>query len=106
MTKLFKNMVRGAVRADKVTFRKDGTVEFRRAYFYRMGATAEKFGERVSRELTEAGFHVSDLQTEDRWAAWPKTSYFVATAKVAFRSVEGRPLDDVSAASAEASANS
>jgi hypothetical protein len=95
MTKTFRNLVKGAVRADKVTFRKDGTVEFRRSYFYHHGATAEGFARRISLELTEAGFAPTLVEARDDWAAWPKTSYFVAAFQVAFRSAQGQPVADL-----------
>lgn len=53
---------------------KGGRVYARRAYFYRMGATAEKFAAKVQAALGD-GYTVYG---EDHWAEWPKTSYFYA----------------------------
>ncbi len=65
------------VNPDHVTARKDGTVTAKRAYFYRHGTTAESWAEKVATELTAAGIGAY-VDGHDAWAAWPKTSYFVA----------------------------
>jgi hypothetical protein len=77
-----KSAVRGSVVCDRASFKKDGRVEFKRSYFYRMGHSAEEFAENVRANMDAAGFSVSDVVAEDRFARWPKTSYFVATMKV------------------------
>lgn len=77
-----KQAIRAAVQTDQVTFKKDGTVEFKRSYFYRSGMTAESWTTRVTTQLFGHGYTVSDIEAHDKWAAWPKTSYFVATMKV------------------------
>lgn len=79
-----KQAVRAAAdgACDGVTFHKDGTVSFRWSYFYRMGRDADSFACKVQRQLEAAGFQVNDVEASDRWAAWPKTSYFVATMRV------------------------
>lgn len=63
--------------SDHVTASKDGTVVAKRAYFYAFGTTAESFAEKVAAELTAAGVS-AHVWGQDAWAAWPKTSYFVA----------------------------
>lgn len=63
--------------SDHVTARKDGTVTAKRGYFYRIGTTAESWAEKVAAELVAAGIS-ADVCSQDAWAAWPKTSYFVA----------------------------
>lgn len=63
------------IHVDDIRVRK-GKVEILRSYFYRHGASAEKFAEDVDLllGLTAAGHKVTH---EDRWAQWPKESYFV-----------------------------
>jgi len=58
--------------ADHVTFKRDGTIEAKFSYFYRMGNTPKS----VCYKLTRA---VPGLKVVDAWddfARWPKTSYF------------------------------
>jgi hypothetical protein len=61
---------------DAVRTRK-GLVEVKRSYFYRMGNTADEFAERVRKALASQGI-IAPITSEDRWAAWPKTSWFAA----------------------------
>lgn len=65
------------VNPDYVTARKDGTVIAKRGYFYTFGTTAESWAEKVAAEMTAAGVS-AHVYGQDAWAAWPKTSYFVA----------------------------
>lgn len=76
-----KKTIRGNVGggADKVTFKQDGTIVFKRSYFYRNGYSAEKFGAAIQERLTVQGFKVVSLETNDAWAPWPRDSYFIAT---------------------------
>ena len=60
----------GCIKAEK-----DGTFEVKRSYFYRHGRSAEGEGASI---VKEAGSGWELVSTSDRWAAWPKTSYFVA----------------------------
>lgn len=67
--------------ADNVTFKKDGSVVFKRGYFYRNGMSAEKFGEIIEARLKKLGLEPKSIETLDRWAPWPRDSYFSATVK-------------------------
>lgn len=69
------------VYADKFVNKKDGSVEVKRSYFYRMGSSAESWADKVREACHCAG--VTDVRVEDRddWAAWPKSSYFVAVVR-------------------------
>jgi len=67
----------GDMRVDGITCKRDGTVEAKRSYFYRFGKTASDFAASVQAQLEAAGIEAVVIG-EDRWAAWPKTSYFVA----------------------------
>ena len=82
MTTLSAKTVRQAldkagVNVDRVCTRK-GKVEVKDAYFYTMGRSAELLAAKVERALRMADVQHSLITPENRWAAWPKTSYFVA----------------------------
>lgn len=62
---------------DHIVVRKNGTVEVKRSYFYRMGQTAEGLAEKVAECLKVGGFDVK-VTGRDDYANWPQTSYFVA----------------------------
>lgn len=78
--KAFQNTVKDALsstNADAIICRKNGTVEIRRSYFYRFGATATSYADQIRDILSHEGIP-ANVTGDDRWAAWPKTSYFVA----------------------------
>ena len=75
--KAIKQQLEIAVTVDRITCRKDGSVEARRSYFYRMGGSAEKFAAHVAAELAGCGFPVA-VRGVDEFKAWPTTSYFCA----------------------------
>lgn len=69
--------------ADKVSFsKKEGKTIFKRAYFYRHGQSAEGLLEKVMSLMCELGLHTTKETCEDKFASWPKTSYFVATVNI------------------------
>jgi hypothetical protein len=74
-----KKAIREAVSADKIVFKQDGKIVFKREYFYRCGNTADKFGNGVTAALAKIGLTVAKIETEDAWRPWPQSSYFVAT---------------------------
>lgn len=82
MSAAHKQTIREEVSADKVIFKKDGAVEFRRHYFYTHGMTADAFASRVQDDLRRAGFAARWSAVEDRWAAWPRDSYFRAVGEI------------------------
>lgn len=63
---------------DAFTVKKDGTVVFKKFYFYRHGQTAEGFASRMNKIVGEKMVLVD---TFDSWNAWPKDSYFAAVFK-------------------------
>lgn len=77
-----KKAIRDGVSADKITFKSDGSVVFKSSYFYRHGRSAESFGANVEAALKRAGLRPISLETQDAWAAWPKTSYFIAKVRL------------------------
>ncbi len=69
---------------DNLVCKADGSVVVKRSYFYRHGWTAERFAEQVAAAIaTDLGLNADQFSVEgtDQWAAWPKTSYFVATVR-------------------------
>ncbi len=64
--------------ADKIVAKADGSLEFYHSYFYRHGNTAEKWETAVVKKVSEMGYNVEYSESEDRYASWPKDSYFVA----------------------------
>lgn len=74
--------------ADAVICRKDGTVEAKTSYFYRHGMTGEKYAEQVRDILHRSGIPAR-VVGEDRYANWPKTSYFVAIITPVYEPKEG-----------------
>ena len=72
-------LFRASLPFDTFRFKQDGTVECRHAYFYRHGMSPDKLAEKIKAAIPEAMI----VDTEDRWAAWPKTSYFVVVFRVA-----------------------
>ena len=79
-----KNALREALAgiADRVVFHKDGTFTARRDYFYRHGTTSESFSLACQAALRKAGVAIEQTAVQDRWAPWPRDSYFAATFKV------------------------
>ncbi len=70
--------------ADKITARKDGTVEVKRGYFYRHGMTSEQWAQRVQTALNDAGCtSCKVVDHRDDWREWPKGSEFVAVISAA-----------------------
>lgn len=68
---------------DRVVGHKDGTVTVKRSYFYRHGMDSQKWADNVIKTLAEAGITVSEVEHNDEWRAWPKTSYFTVTVREA-----------------------
>ncbi len=64
----------GDAHIERFSCKADGTVELMRSYYYRSG-TVEGFAQACSTKLGEGWTLVG---SEDRWRAWPTTSYFVA----------------------------
>lgn len=73
---------------DDFTIKRDGTVEFRRGYFYKHGATDESFGRRVMKRLEEEGIKATLLRTDDHWAPFngraslKASSHFLAVVRI------------------------
>jgi hypothetical protein len=64
------------------TAKADGSVEVKESYFYTFGKSAEDWAEKVQAELRAAGIKCM-VTAEDRFANWPKTSYWVAIVRPA-----------------------
>jgi hypothetical protein len=83
-TKLRKLIESGRVdlMPDRMISKKDGTLELRRGFFYRMNMDADKWGVKCLRAIKAAGIDASLVDTEEIWQAWPKDSWFSATIEV------------------------
>ena len=62
------------INPEDIKVKKNGTIEVRQSYFYTHGRTAQKWANRITEYLTTP----ATVTGRDDWAAWPKTSYFVA----------------------------
>ena len=60
---------------------KDGTMSFKRSYFYRCGMDADRWSLNVVNQLTEAGITVERVDAIDEFNHWPKTSFFTAVVR-------------------------
>ena len=58
---------------DKVTVKKDGTVEVRDIFFYRHGRSVESTVERVKQVFPNAVI----LAAFEKWQTWPRESYWL-----------------------------
>jgi len=64
-------------------FKRDGTIELREGYFYPHGRTPETWAKKVLADLREfANLEAEVVQTGDRYANWPKQSYFWVVVRV------------------------
>ena len=64
---------------DKLTAKKNGTVEVARGYFHHNGQTAETWAAKVQVALDAAGCTSCQVvDHRDDWREWPKTAEFVA----------------------------
>lgn len=57
---------------DSVRFKKDGSIEVKRGYFYRHGMTVEGLVKTLLNKYPNAKV----ISSTDRWAPWPRDSYF------------------------------
>ena len=73
----FGNRVKDALGLEQCIAKSDGSVIFKRPYFYRP-MTLDEWGENVRTKLSEAGIN-ADVALRDRWEMYPKDSYFQAT---------------------------
>ena len=76
----FENVVTGI---DKLTFKKDGTIEGKRGYFYRHGMSPEKVAEQLKFALAGQGIEIQIVDSYDDFKPWPKDSNFVVVFRLA-----------------------
>lgn len=91
--KTFQNAVKDALTKfdgtiDQVICRKNGNVEVKKSYYYTFDDSATKYADRIREVMEREGLGAS-VRGEDRWAAWPKTSYFVAIISPVIEPKEG-----------------
>jgi hypothetical protein len=75
----FENVVTGV---DKLTFKKNGTIEGKRGYFYRHGQTPEKVAEQLKTALLSQGIEIEIVDAYDDFKPWPKDSNFVVVFRI------------------------
>ena len=75
----FENIVTGI---DKLSFKKDGTIEGKRGYFYRHGITPEKTANELTSALKSQGINITVIDYYDDFKPWPKDSNFVVVFKI------------------------
>lgn len=74
---------------DSVSFHKDGTISVKRGYFYRNGYDISKMKGAVTKMFPNAAI----IRAEDRWAPWPRDSYFIVCFKLEDQSKIDAELD-------------
>lgn len=67
---------------DRASKTKDGTFKLYKSYFYPMGMTSSKWGEKSIKMLEEKNIKAKLIKTTDSWKSWPKDSYFIAEVKI------------------------
>jgi len=75
----FETVVTGV---DKLTFKKDGTIEGRRGYFYRHGQSPQSVAEQLKKALSSQGIEIQIVNSYDDFKPWPKDSNFVVVFKL------------------------
>ena len=75
----FENVVTGV---DKLTFKKNGTIEGKRGYFYRHGQSPEKVAEQLKTALLSQGIEIEIVDAYDDFKPWPKDSNFVVVFRI------------------------
>jgi len=78
--KKLREYIEKQVSHERFTLKKDGTVVFRRGYFYPHGMTAEKYEEVIEKCFPKFGIVI--LSSRDNWAPWPRDSYFEVVARI------------------------
>lgn len=63
---------------DKLIQKKDGSFEFRKGYFYRHGATTERYVNAILKVFPRAKI----LESYDNFQPWPRDSYFMVRFKL------------------------
>ena len=75
----FETVVTGV---DKLTFKKNGTIEGRRGYFYRHGQSPSSVAEQLKKALSSQGIEIQIVNSYDDFKPWPKDSNFVVVFKL------------------------
>lgn len=75
---VLNTLQRNDVFPDKFIQKKDGSFEYRRGYFYRMGVTTESCINAIKKVFPQAVI----IEAYDNFQAWPKDSYFMVRFKL------------------------
>ena len=67
---------------DKLTFKKNGTIEGRRGYFYKHGQSPQGVAEALKKALSTQGVEIQIVDSYDDFKPWPKDSNFVVVFKL------------------------
>ena len=67
---------------DKLTIKKDGTIEGRRGYFYRHGQSPKSVADQLKKALSGEGIEIQIIDSYDDFKPWPKDSNFVVVFKL------------------------
>lgn len=68
--------------SDSVSFKKDGTIAFKQGYYYRPQYDVQQFADGIKKTLEKKGFKIEMVNVEDRWAPYPRDSYYLAVLRV------------------------
>ncbi len=60
--------IKDAVTADQISRQRDGSIMFRRSFYYRSASDAERFAARVTDGLDAAGIGYATAETGEHWA--------------------------------------
>jgi hypothetical protein len=75
----FEEVVTGI---DKLTFKKNGTIEGRHGYFYRHGNSPESVAKKLQSSLQSKNIEIEIIDSYDDYRPWPKDSNFVVVFKI------------------------
>jgi hypothetical protein len=67
---------------DKLTFKRDGSIEARRGYFYRHGQSPQSVADQLKKALNSQGIEIKIIDMYDDFKPWPKDSNFVVAFKI------------------------
>lgn len=93
--KQIKKLHKNSQICDRVRYKQNGAVEFRKYYYYERGTDEYKFAMRIAEILAANNIAAKELLDErrDRCAMWPKDRYFTCTFEAALVT-ESETTDD------------
>lgn len=75
---LTKKSIKNTILCDRIIACKDGSYKFRSGYFYKHGQTAQKFSDKIIKQIEDnfKNVFINIIDVSDNWNPWPKDSYF------------------------------